>query len=55
MRAWRQKGEPRAWPDDIVRGEVTRYLQHVRNFERVPLQAAGTPPTQGDVIGPPQA
>ncbi len=55
VRAWRQKGEPRAWPDDIVRGEVTRYLQHVRNFERVPLQAAGTLPRQGDVIGPPQA
>ncbi len=55
VRAWRQKGPPQAWPDDTVRGEVTRYLQHVRNFERVPPQAARTPDRQGDVIGPPQA
>ena len=55
VRAWRQKGAPRAWPDDTVRGEVTRYLQHVRNFERVSPQAAKATAGTGDVIGPPQA
>jgi hypothetical protein len=55
VRAWRQKGVPQAWPDDTVRGEVTRYLQHVRNFERVSPHAAAASAGQRDVIGPPQA
>lgn len=54
VRAWRQKGRPQAWPGDTVRGEVTRYLQHVRNFERVSPHAANATAAHGDVIGPPQ-
>lgn len=54
VRAWRQKGRPQARPDDVVRGEVTRYLQHVRNFQRVSPHAANVTAGRGDVIGPPQ-